>query len=206
MIILKFNEFIFEKAVPLDELILPEPKVGLIVKKKKNFGIPQATLILYNFNDNRILGYISMAKLSSNSDVYRVDRIASEKNYGPDMYDLAMMSVYPDGVRPSWTIKPAALNIWKYYNEQRTDVNKKDIWKGSDDYIDHYQYNVEDEEETNPEILSLINTRYSLKPTAEFNILLNNALKYIKEFRVKSDVFSEKELDRYFQSKYYTGV
>jgi hypothetical protein len=113
-----------------------------------------------------------------------------------------MMYVYPDGVSPSWTIKLAALNIWKYYYLSRADVKKETINKDDGDYINHYQYNVDDTNQSDPEILKLINTKYSLKPSKEFNILLDNGVKYMQEFNVKSEVFSEKELNKYFQAKY----
>jgi hypothetical protein len=54
MRILKFKDFISEKAIPLDDLILPDPRVGLVVKNRKSSGRTQVTLVLYNFDNMNI--------------------------------------------------------------------------------------------------------------------------------------------------------
>lgn len=204
-----FIDFINEKAVPMDDLVKPEPKIGLIVNKWARNGKPHAVLVLYNFDDEKILGYVEMEKLASHSDNYKIERSAAEKDYGPDCYDFALMFASPDGVRPSWTIKPAAEKVWEYYRDNRTEVKKVEMKKDHDDYVGFYGTDDEHEKEgKDPEVLKLVNTIFYLEQSKDYQKLVERGREFAESHNVDVHKIANASTLRntYFHDKYYAST
>jgi len=193
-----FEGFTNERAIPAEELA-SEKNVGLVIKTRKKFDLPQKVLVLFDFDRDAMLGYLDMEKLSHDGP-YKVEHSAAEKNYGPDLYDFALMAAHPDGVRPSWEIRPAAQRVWEYYIHNRSDVRKTVLNKDDDDYIDHYSQDIEHEEEHDPEKLKMVNTVFYLAPSKEYKDLLEKGKRmWTKDHEKHMD---PKTRQAYFKSKY----
>lgn len=134
-----FEMMFVEAAVSTDEAL--SNGVGLLVKEEKEYDSLVLILISKNnlekelkrtskhksksFSDvlkNCIVGRIGINKYSNNLD--KVGSIATEENYGPLLYDLAM-SLEKNWLCPDNHPREAAENVWKYYYKKRSDVQKK---------------------------------------------------------------------------------
>lgn len=64
--------------------------------------------------------------IRSSPSGWTVEQVAAEKGQGPFLYEVAMMSVYPEYLSPSYTgdTSDSALQVWKKFY-QRTDVERK---------------------------------------------------------------------------------
>jgi hypothetical protein len=193
--IFKFDEFVNERAVPMDDLVKGD--TALLVSTKKVFGLPHINMVLQN-PDKAIIGFVEMEKLAHDDKAFKIERSAAEKDYGPDIYDMALMTVYPEGVRPSWEIKPAAQKVWKYYLENRPDVKKVEIKEDSSEYIDHYEKDKESEEEHDPATLKMINTIYYLEPSEDYKKLVDIGEEIMKKEKINVAEAGTK----YFYKKY----
>jgi hypothetical protein len=193
-----------ETAIPAEELVKPEAHLGLLFREETSLGILEKTLVLWNFQEKKIMG---AADIEWDDDMkhWVVWKTAGEKNYGPDIYDFALMAGYPDGVMPSHTIRPAARKVWMYYMDHRSDVTKEIIHPGSHkyrkDYIKDQEH--ENEPESDPAVLKAINAVYYLKPSKEYYELISDGEKYCQQYNIKASVImSDKKFNDYFNSKY----
>jgi hypothetical protein len=202
MRIKRFGDFINEKAIPIADILKDETQQGLLFNKWTRNGKSHIAIMLYDFDDHQILGYIEMAKTSRNSDSFQVIRSAAEKNYGPDLYDFALMLADPEGVRPDSVIRPSAQKIWTYYNSSRPDVKKISIEPGDYDHETSYEIDREHDKESDEEILSLINTKYYLESTKDFKALIDKGKEYLIKYEVDMNDIMKKK-DEYFRTKYY---
>lgn len=57
---------------------------------------------------------------------WKVTASAAQKGYGPMMYDIAMQSL-PGLTSDRGTVSPSAKNIWNYYFNNRSDVEKEPL-------------------------------------------------------------------------------
>jgi len=189
---------IFEKAVPFADILKPETQQGLLITQKAdNIKL----ILLYDFDDKKILAYAQLRKWSDKDNFWQIDSTAAEKDYGPDLYDLIMMSVYPEPVRPSSTIKPDAQNVWRFYDEKRSDVKKTRITEDDDDYEDAFEDDSHSGEKDDPIILNLVNTKFSLRPTSALTNLIKNGEEFLKTYNItKSKIFASGK--KYFWKRY----
>jgi len=206
MKIKRFNEFlnenaIFEKAVSADEVLLNEPYSAVIKTVTKKPTKEYLKLILYNFKEKKVEGYIALEKFKTDSE-FMINRSYAIDKHGPLMYNLALSVVSPAGIIPDRLIRPAAQKVWMYFDSQRPDVKKttmkpKHIW-----FAKKYDIDIEHENLKDPEILKLINKIYSVDaPLKGTNELIKKGETLMAEYKVKPiDVI--KKADDDFQTRY----
>lgn len=197
---MSYKDFINEKAVPFSDIIDPVTQQGIVHTEQKGSKI-HAKIALYDFDDNKILGYIYMAKFK-NDDFYEIQNSVAEKNYGPDIYDIALMYAYPNGVKPDTMIKPEALSIWSHYLNNRPDVTSKELDKNDPSYEPRYEPDNESGYVENPEAVKIINTVFYKKPDDNYEILGSRGDEYISKYGIdKIEIM--KDAAELFRSKYY---
>lgn len=86
------------------------------------------------FEDSRaIVGYLAYEPYQSGESFYYVNLSAADTGYGPLLYDLALASIHPGSLTSDrHSVSKAAQRIWRYYFDNRVDVNKRLI-AGADD-------------------------------------------------------------------------
>lgn len=178
-----FESYIAEKMVSISEVLPDSLQQGLVVYKSKRGGAEKIHLTLYDFDDDVVLGYFMGMRYSSD-DFYEVHNVFGQKNFGPLMYDLAMMSAHPHSLKPDIYIKPAALNIWKYYLEKRQDVTKSKLPEDSTSFVSRYQESPDGQYLYDRGALDIINTKFSLKPNEEYNELVNTGNDRLKKYNL----------------------
>jgi hypothetical protein len=158
-------ENLAEVDLLIESAILPEDiesNIGLFQKKKT---INEKSIFLYDFSDSKVLGFIQMQKFA-NESYFEIQKLVSEKNYGPVISDFALMSAYPNGVGPGVSISPGELKVWYYYFTLREDVKKKPIPKDDRKVFTTLDY--KSAGLTKEEAQEIINTSFFLQPNAEF--------------------------------------
>lgn len=196
-----YNQFINEKAIPFEDILKEETQQGLIVKDSKAPGGGKLrNIVLYDFDDKQVLAF---AQIREWDGLWEINMTAAEKNYGPDLYDIALMSAYPESIIPSKTIRPDAQKVWKYYKENRTDVKKVSIPKDHSEFKKRYETEVNGKEEysNDPAMLDVINTMYSLEKTDMFDALVKRGEEYIEKYKVDVNKIIH-IADRYFWKRY----
>jgi hypothetical protein len=79
--------------------------------------------------EESMLGYVEFSdSVDCDDEVYEINRIAAVKGYGPLLYDVALSYAKTDGmegvVPDRNRVSPAALKVWEYYFDRRSDVSK----------------------------------------------------------------------------------
>lgn len=192
-----YERFVVERAVPLDDILRTDTKQGLVMKDSGSGGDLTRELGLYDFDDKVPLAYIAVKRWRGSSS-FEVLRSVAVKDYGPDIYDLALMSVHPEAIVPAGTIKPEAVGVWKYYLERRPDVGKEPIPPGDPDYKTAYDADVAHAGLRDPSTLRVLNVRYSLRPSAQFEALLQRGDEYSRTYRTQP----LKICSQYFYKRY----
>jgi hypothetical protein len=121
-----------EAAVAISD-VLANPNIGLVITKLSN-GV---ALDLYDFLKHRVLATTDCVHLADN--VFQQTGVAAEKGYGPMIYEMAMMTIYDNGLTltRSGDIRGTAFEVWeKFYH--RNDVVKFSIPEGSRSYSEEY--------------------------------------------------------------------
>ena len=198
-----FESFINEKAIPFDDILKDETQIGLISNERKLNNVKSIRLVLYDFDDRRVMGYIFMKALNVSGNLFEVENTAAEKNYGPDIYDLGLMYIYPNKMKPDTLIKPEALNLWKYYIENREDVIKTKLSTDDPEYSTRYEFDLTSDYRTDKENLDVINTVFSKEKNDFLNMLLEKGKLYLQKYNLKPQTIIE-EADKYFTKRYYT--
>lgn len=99
--------------------------INNLILIRSSFGL----IILFNPTTKTPIGYISLGVLKHG--YHPVYSIYSDNGFGPLLYELAMTSVYPNGITldDSSPTSSEALNVWnKFYT--RSDVKKEPINRG----------------------------------------------------------------------------
>lgn len=136
----------------------------------ENVEIPQETYLLNNglewclTTKSKVLAYANLIK---NDNYYIFDKIYGP-GYGKLMHELVLMSVYPISVRPSRSSKQSVVSIWKQIQDEAEVTKTIDKWLDYDDGILSKQ----------TKDIHLLNLIYKMKPTAEFNTLIDNSKKF----------------------------
>lgn len=189
----KYNIFLIKESAKslndLDQIVLLENSTTKSIK-----------LILYNYVTEDILAYIDASKMVG-QDFWQIERISAEKGFGPLMYEILMMKVYPFGVKPSHVIKPKALNIWSYFLSNRSDVEKEQLKSNNKYFSLGYKHETDLEFKNDPESLNIINTVFYLQPNQAYNDLIVKSNNIIKEQQINRFKLFKKALD-YFWYKY----
>lgn len=121
---------------------------------------------------NKLLGSIAIDKINSNT--YTVTRVYAEPGYGPLFYDIALSHVYPASLMPdrSGLVNKEAMNVWRYYNNNRSDT-KKEVLKPEDE---EYNLNLIYTDESNmgrEEMIDLAKDPINIKNWGEDMVIYN---------------------------------
>lgn len=193
-----YTQFLNEKAIPLDDILKEETQQGLLLRDKTSRGDVERQLVLYDFDDKQILAYMTIKKWKGTKQ-WEVLRSVAVKNYGPDIYDFALMAVHPEPLRPASTIKPEAIKVWQYYTEKRADVTKTPVEK--EERVKKYDLDMEHKHLHDAPTLEVLNTYYTMKPVAGFTTLIEKGKEYATKYKTKvNDIFLK--ADKYFWKRY----
>jgi hypothetical protein len=140
--------------------------------RKKRGNKDELTLVLYNFKDGIVEGYIDLEKYKSDTE-FMVNRSYAIEKHGPLMYDLALSILSPEGIIPDRTIRHAAQKVWNYFDKNRNDVKKTIITPGHEWYAEEYSIDAETDNVKEPEVLKMLNKIYSVdKPMPHMEELI----------------------------------
>lgn len=201
MKIKKFDQFIIEKAVSVDDVLLNEHYTGLVKLEFKKFNKKNLKLILYDFKSNIVEGYISLEKFNSDKE-FMIQRAYAIDKRGPLMYDAALSVLSPEGILPDREIRPAAQKVWDYFDKNRNDIKKTPIGKEHEWYATEYEIDIEHEHLKDPNILEILNKVYSIdKPLPHIDDLLKKGEELLEEYKIKPiDLLHKSDAD--FKARY----
>jgi len=184
--IFEFYKMLNEKAYSIDDTnncVL----LRSITKK-------ELKLCLYNYIDEKIIGYITANQNNPTDGFYIIDRATADKGWGPFMYTLMLYTVYPTGLKPSSTIRPAALNVWKQFlNNPKVKTNMVDL--DNPVYADLWLPDVELLPRESPEETKIINTIFKLSPEAWYQPFLIDSDKIIKIHKIDKNLIFKQALN-----------
>jgi len=194
-------ELITELAISLETLLdINNKSIALVMQELKHKKYKYS---IYDFENSKVLGFMEIAE---DDGIMQVSKVASEKGYGPLLYDISMMNIYPNGLSPDRSsITSGALNLWKYYYENRRDIIKKEIKPGDPAYMESYKMGEDLTIHTNPEILKLLNTIYYLKPTTTYYKYTSLSNQIINDKNASPNYILNKG-QTYFWKKYLNKV
>lgn len=198
-----FNNFLalYEKRVENSELV-EQNQFGLILHNGGR-GTKETTLTLYDFKNKKVMGFIEAIK--KKGEIPELAKSAAEKGYGPSMYDFILMS-FDEGLVPDReSVSEAALNIWRHFLNNRSDVKKESISKEDPSYINSYIKHEDKDEDPvhkDEEGLKILNTNYKLSPSKEYADLIERGNELMKEHSTNSNNIN-KAGNLYFTKKYY---
>lgn len=159
----------------------------------------EVKLCLYNYVTKDIVGYITADK-DPRYDYLIIRKTSAEKGWGPFMYSLMFQSVYPMGIKPSKTIRPAALNVYKQFftnsNVIKTSITESDL-----NYTTTWQPDVSLPERESPEEIKYINTVFKMNPENWYLPFVQDSESIIQEHNINVNQVFKDCLD-YFEYKY----
>jgi len=178
-----------EAAMDLTE-VLKNPYIGLAVTKNRQ----AFQLDLYDFSKQRILGTIECVHVAEN--IFEVTGVAAEKGYGPLMYELAMMTIYDNGLTATrgGDIRGTAWEIWKKFYK-RDDIGKFPIKLGIGAYSGEYADYIYGDDAV------VGNTAFTLAPNREYENLKERTPLLMKMKSMNSEKIRSKGGD-FFSYKY----
>lgn len=196
-----FNEFLNEKAISAEEVLSQEPYSGVVKVFTKKPTIDYLNLVLYNFKEQKVEGFIALEKYKSD-DNYMIHKSFAIDKHGPLMYNLALSVIAPIGIIPDRQIRPAAQKVWSYFDKQRPDVKKTVIHPKEEWFAKEYDVDIEHEHLKDPEVLELINKIYSVEePFPDTEELLKKGNDLMAEYKLKPiDLIKKAEKD--FETRY----
>lgn len=159
----------------------------------------EVKLCLYNYVTKDIVGYITADK-DPRYDYLIIRKTSAEKGWGPFMYSLMFQTVYPMGIKPSKTIRPAALNVYKQFYTN-TNVIKTPITESDLNYTTTWQPDVSLPERESPEETKYINHVFKMVPSNWYLPFVHDSEEFIKEENINVNAIFKQCLD-YFESKY----
>ena len=126
---------------PIDKLLqIPNTKVSISIAENR------ITLEL----SGEVSGHIKCDRFM-NSDMFIVESSRVDKGYGPLLYDIAMEEVTNQGcslASDRKRVSNSAFAVWKYYYENRPDVQKKKLdvglWYMGNRSEEHFKNMTED--------------------------------------------------------------
>lgn len=199
MRILRFSDFLNEKAVSADEVINDEPFSGVIKVNNKKHSNESLILILYNFKESIVEGYIYLERFKGDKE-YMVKRAYAIEKHGPLCYELALSVISPDGIIPDRTIRPGAQKVWEYFDKKRSDVKKTIIGPEHDWYAKEFEVDIEHQHLKNPDVLDRINKIYSVdKPFKNTQELLDRGVEFMNKYNVKEKDIVKKADEDFFK-------
>lgn len=194
-----YENFLDENAISADD-VAGRNSIGL-VRYDSPVGIKETALILYDFDDKKVLGFSEIGRFPD--EPIEITRTAAEKGYGPMMYDFILMTMYPVGILPDRdSISEPALNIWKFYYKNRSDVKKDTLKPGSPGYVKNYSVpHQEERSQKDPEKLKVLNTTYYMAPSDQYKNLLHRGEELLAKNKMRKNGIYRAASD-FFDSKY----
>lgn len=194
-----YSEYIIEKAVSADE-VLVKPNIGLVVYERNSSIQKHISLILYDFKNSKIEGYVKLTKFKSDK-FYNLYQIFAKDKHGPLMYELAMSYISPSGIVPSRKIKKKAVKVWDIFDKDARII--KDILDPNDEsFVTSFDYDNDETDQKDENILKLLNQVYKIKaPIKELKDLLFKGVKLCTEYGIKNSILSS-EAEKEFKSIY----
>jgi hypothetical protein len=108
---------------------------GLVITKKTN----KLIFNLFDFSKKECVGSITMTKVSDRA--YFVETVAAESGFGPLMYEIAMMAVYPAGICVGGPTNDKAFSVFNKFATSRNEIKKIILRPGDSEYSEIYQNN-----------------------------------------------------------------
>lgn len=133
---------------------------------------------LFDFSTKRCIGNISLVKISDRA--YSINTAGANEGFGPLMYEMAMMQVYPAAICSDrgGNTTTEALAIWKKFYDVRGDVKKQVLKKGEPEYKDRFE-----QDDNN----YIVNCLYSRPRSTWFNKATERGEKLRAETKIPDD-------------------
>jgi hypothetical protein len=145
-----------------------------------------STLILFDFNTNKIIGIINAYDLTS--DLYYIGSVAAEKGYGPLMYELAMTFVPSHNIiSDRESVTDSALNIYKGMVKRGLLVK---TLKPDDEFYHYF-------DDMTPEDNLILNSIFHYEDKSTFDKLMANGNRYLDKMKNKDEFVEELGLDSF---------
>lgn len=106
---------------------------GLVIEH----GNKRIILSLFDFSKKECIGTITLKNVSDRA--WYIDTVAAEYGFGPLMYELAMMAVYPAGICVGGPTNEKAFSIFDKFSSLRGDIRKVKINPVDSEYNVSYQ-------------------------------------------------------------------
>ena len=186
------------------EYINENIKIPIIDNSKYLLIDDKTSSIQFIIQDKSIIyGY---GELLKRNDYYQIINIATEKGFGPLLYDSIML--YLDKpIRPNRSLSLNAYNVWKKYLNNRNDVYKEKISITDNDYWNSIDLNFKPS--INKESLQIINTLYTIKDINRKEKILkwfnNSYINFAKSFEDQYPKWKENRFNiakKWFNKKY----
>jgi hypothetical protein len=167
------------------------PNSGIVVQRVSSNLID---ISLFDFREKKCIGNISLVKVSDRA--YAVNTAGADNSFGPLMYEIAMMHVFPSHLCSdrSGNTTFQALNIWKKFYDLRGDVQKYNLKPGEPEFREKFQR--EDEN-------YILNCLYSRRPSTWFLKTIERGLELKKKTKIQDDKIFD-ICSNFFQDKYAT--
>lgn len=188
----EFHKMLLERAFNIDDT---DNNILL-----RSISSKEIKLCLYDYVNEKIIGYITAAKDKRNNEYYVLDRSSADKGWGPFMYNLILQFLYPKGIKPSTTIRPAAINVYKHFlNDPNIKTNT--VPESDPNFADMWLPDVKLLPREAPEELKIINTVFKKQPESWFLPFLKQSDEIIKQKNIPVNLIFSNALT-YFDVKY----
>lgn len=111
------------------------PNIGLVISKDTG---NQKYLNLFDFKEKRCVGVITLSNISNRA--WGVTTVAADNGFGPVIYEVGMMFVYPQGicVDKFGPTKDGAFTVFKKFADEREDVRKIKVKENDEEFSNRY--------------------------------------------------------------------
>lgn len=165
---------------------------ALIITRKP----PIIDMILYDLNEDKIVGEISAYKYSKMKN-FAVSTVVAERGFGSLMYEIMMTCVNPLGIMPSRDggVREGAYQVYKRFFDLRKDIIKINLNPEDTDFSEEIADMFSDEDK---EFYILQAVYFYSFGKEKFNTLIKNAKKLTPD--KSAEIFNK--ANEYFTSKY----
>lgn len=194
-IIRKLIREILEQAV-LSEMAKDffelDPNVGLVILKPSS---DQIWLNLFNFKTQECVGIITVRRISDRA--WSVTTVAASDGFGPLLYKIAMMAVYPSGICSDRIASSSeeGVNVWRKFYKMPSEVKRHEIKPGD---IEYKKFPDDEEKEF------VLNQLYSRPMSTWFRKILLRGEKMLSEYKIDAKTVSD--ICRNYFMKRYSGT
>ncbi len=182
------NSTLFEGAKTFMDI---PPSAGVMVKKVSG---SLTDISLFDFSKKECIGNISITKISDKA--YAVNTAAAKDNFGPLMYEIAMMHVYPASLCSDrgGNTTADALKVWKKFYDLRGDIKKQKLQAGEPEFKDRFE---------NDENNYMLNYLYSRPKSNWFLKAVERGIRLKQDTQLQDNSIFD-VCSAFFKSKYST--